>query len=443
MSNNEEYPKVLIISGTSWCDNNNMGNTYSNLFRDWDKQKVAMVYTKAELPQNNVCNKYFQIAENRLIKYIYNKKIKTGVKLSSDLINKNNHDSIIKDQATEKKIYRFFSIFRWHLFLFLRDILWKLGHWKTKELDEFLEDFNADIIFLQACYGLYMNDLQRYVIKKTKKKAVIYFVDDIYSFNKFSFSPFFWINKILLRKSIKKTLSLSEQLYTIAPKQKEEYDQLFKSTSKILNKGGSFTSFFENRNVENDHLKIVYTGNITSGRWRTLTKIGQSLDGINKDGIKAKLYIYTHNHLNSKIKEAFNDSESICFMGGIPSNEVKGVQRNADILVHVESFKLKERLSTRLSFSTKIVDYFESGKCIFAVGWKEAASIDYLINNNAAMVATSENEIEEKLHLLIEKPEMIINYGKKSWACGKRNHQLEQIQKMLRTDLATIVKNAE
>ena len=40
--NNNEYPRVLIISDATWADENNIGNTFSNLFEGWPKDKIAI-----------------------------------------------------------------------------------------------------------------------------------------------------------------------------------------------------------------------------------------------------------------------------------------------------------------------------------------------------------------------------------------------------------------
>ena len=120
--------------------------------------------------------------------------------------------------------------------------------------------------------------------------------------------------------------------------------------------------FSENQNFKSDDskpIKLIYTGNITSGRWETLVKIGEALDKINKSYTKATLSIYTKNQLHGKIDKAFKEIKSIEFKGSIDANQVKEVQNRGDILVHVESMKLKEKLETRLSFSTKLVDWLD------------------------------------------------------------------------------------
>src|SRR5699024_2493695 len=100
-------------------------------------------------------------------------------------------ESEIREEEVGKNIYSFFLKRRWNIFLLAREILWKISKWKTKELDNFIRKFNPDIVLSLACSSIYMNNLQQYVIKYSKAKSVIYFVDDVYSLKRFSLSPFF------------------------------------------------------------------------------------------------------------------------------------------------------------------------------------------------------------------------------------------------------------
>ena len=67
--------------------------------------------------------------------------------------------------------------------------------------------------------------------------------------------------------------------------------------------------------------------------------------------------------------------------------------RNSDVAVHVESFDLKNRLTTRLSFSTKIIDCMNSGCAILAIGPNSQAGMAYLKDNNAAICINNIKDI--------------------------------------------------
>lgn len=106
-------------------------------------------------------------------------------------------------------------------------------------------------------------------------------------------------------------------------------------------------------------------------------------------------------------------------MGSVSALAVQKLQSEADILVHTESFKEEYFNLIHYSFSTKLVDCFHSAKCIFAVGPEKAASIDCLIKNDAAVVAKSNDEIYEKLNLLINDKELIDAYAENHGSMGK------------------------
>lgn len=439
--NLDNSPKILIVSDATWADDNNIGNTFSNLFKDWPKNNIGMIYTRADMHNTSVCDTFFQISESRLIKRFFSSHIKTGNKIDIvDLENSDIKKKLKKDEEAGKKLYRFFLKHRWNIFLTGRELLWKIGDWKTKELDEFIDEFNPDIVLSLACPGMYMNRLQQYIIMRSKAKSIIYFVDDVYSNKRFNLSPIFWFNRQITRKGLRKTVSMCDSVYTIIDKQKQEYDSFFNVRSKILNKGGYFSDSTKSENDICEPIKLVYTGNITSGRWQTLVKIGEALDKINKKHTKATLSIYTKNQLYNKIDKAFQEIKSIEFKGSIDANQVKEVQKRGDILVHVESMKLKEKLETRLSFSTKLVDYFERGKCILAVGWKEAASISYLKENTAAIVIDNIEDIELVLNEVLNNQARITEYAIQSWELGRRNHQIEIIRDNFYNTLKILVK---
>lgn len=440
MDNNLKYPRVLLVSDATWSDDNNIGNTFSNLFGNWDSDSLALIYARADLPKNDKCKKYFQIAENRMIRNIFDKDVKSGVIITDKMYDSSN-DDIENDEKSGKEMYSFFKRFRWNIFLTARNILWKTGNWKSNELDGFIEEFNPEMVFVLGCREPYMNSLQKYILERANTKAAIYFVDDVYSAKQFSLSPFFWLNQLLSRKGIRKTVSMCDKTYTIIDKQKKEYDEFFQTSTEIINKGGDFKGEIPISSSATLPMKMIFTGNISSGRWKTLAEIGKALDDINTVEDKAHLYIYTQNELEPKVKKLFEDSRSIKFMGGIPSEQVKQVQDGGDILVHVESFKLKDKLTTRLSFSTKLVDYFERGRCILAIGWKEAASIDYLSRNQAAVVVDDLKELKETLNELISNRESVIEFGEKGWNCGKENHQIEAIREKIYADITKLSRD--
>ena len=119
-------------------------------------------------------------------------------------------------------------------------------------------------------------------------------------------------------------------------------------------------------------------------------------------------------------------------MGAAPAAEIEKLQKNADILVHAESFDPQYYLSIHHSFSTKLVDCFHCAKCLFAVGPADAASIDCLVKNDAA--------VEERLAALVDDPALLDSYADKAWAYGAKQFDKADIKARLQQAIATVTK---
>ena len=138
------------------------------------------------------------------------------------------------------------------------------------------------------------------------------------------------------------------------------------------------------------------------------------------------------------MEKALNRGESSILMGSVPASEVPGIQERADILVHVEALDLKNRLTVRQSFSTKIVDYLKAARPILAVGPKDVASIDHLIRNDCAIVADNRQELESKLRAILDDKAMLNEIAQRGYECGRKHHNKQDIQTMLMNDLNSI-----
>ena len=100
-------------------------------------------------------------------------------------------------------------------------------------------------------------------------------------------------------------------------------------------------------------------------------------------------------------------------------------QKKADVLLFLEDLSDKN-LMARLSFSTKITDYFSAGKCIFAVGNHDLAPMQYFQGTDSAVVVTNGEKIMDGLQGLLNQ-ENLVFYAKNAVDCGLKNHSAEHI----------------
>ena len=113
--------------------------------------------------------------------------------------------------------------------------------------------------------------------------------------------------------------------------------------------------------------------------------------------------------------------------------------RDADIVLHVESFDKEQMKLVRLSFSTKITDYFSAGKCIFAVGNADLAPMQYFQDADAAVTVENEQDIEKGVQSLLNR-ENLIAYAKNAVECGLKNHSAEHIHQTFDAVISRVYK---
>lgn len=429
--------KILLVTDTLIRNDNSVGNSYTNIFGGCENIEVFNICCQQGKSENNISKKCYQISEKLIVGKLRNRVKEAGiVEQRAEMTEEQN-----KVSGT-RKMFNLARIFRFQIFFWIRELIWSIGNWKNSSLKAFVDECDADILFVQLQDKIYLNRVAHYVKKISNLPMVAYTWDDVYSLKRLKFSPLWWIDRLFQRKWIRKIVSECELLYVISQEQKDEYSLVFNKRCELLYKGYEFEDGNRDRcDVEfSTPIKIIYTGNLYGGRWQTISKIVKALDEINKDRVVAKLYIYSATPMLKKHIEKISDGRNSEFCGQKTSLEVKQIQQKADILLHVEALSLKDSLITRLSFSTKLVDYFNEKKCVLAVGSSRTSSMKYLVRNDAAFVIEREEDIRSKLEELLSNEETIHKYAKNGWLCGKRNHQIFQIQKKLFTELQYLAK---
>lgn len=425
----EEEMKILIVSNTAWNNNNSFGNSFSDIFGGMENIEIANIYCRKGFPCNHMKGKFFRIDEELLVKSIWNRKLMTGYEIEN-YIDK-------KDMPLDTKYYDTLRKLRFRIFYWIRDIIWQLGKWKTNELNKFIEDFQPDIMFQPVYYSIYINKIALYIKEKCNIPMVCYISDDNYSLHYFSSSPMYWIERLYKRRYVKQVIDVCDFLYVISDIQKKEYDQIFKKPSAILTKCKDFKGEAPIKRKYNFPLKLVYMGNINSARGKTLGVLAKCIEKINACEDKVIFEIYTLSPLQKKMIKSMR-TKGVYLRKAVNSTEIEKIQSEADVLVHVESMDRKGALEARQSFSTKIVEYLSRARCILAIGHTDCASIDYFLKYNAALVATSKEQIEQRLKEVLNDASILDKMAQAAWNIGVQKHQREVMQE----HLSNILKNA-
>lgn len=419
---------ILIVSYEAWRDTNNGGNVLSNIFRAFPDAKLAQLYCSGEMPQNSVCQAYFQIADSMLLSSQKGRALEekdysvdeTGTANVAENRVKNRVPSLLKEPV-----------------LLARELLWTVFRWKTPELEDFIRDFKPDLIFA-PCYAYYhVSKLALYAKEVAGCPMISYISDDNYSLKQLRFSPSFWINRLITRKWIRRHFAACSLVYTMTDMQKEEYEAKLKRPMKVLCKSAEFTP---REAAVGSPVRFIYAGGLYLNRWRMLSKLAEAIRALNRDGIRAELHIYSGSRLKESRVNRLHDGTHSFLHGAIPFSELTERYRESDVAVHVESFDLKNRLITRLSFSTKIIDCMNSGCAILAVGPDTQAGIAYLREHGAAACVCDPKELSSTVRELVDHPEQIRDYAQRAHRLGKQNHDRAVIEKHLKQDFREVIE---
>lgn len=413
--------RVLLLVAEPWRSDDGGGNTLDNFFNGMNAE-FAQVYCASLMPINNCCNRYFQMTDGEVIrKHFTHEEIGQVLVTNNkwnDLSDQSNHMDGFLNQI--KKM-------RWESFLLAKEYLWYRSHWKTEALKQFIDDFNPDVIYAPCYASPFMLALTRWVKEYTGKKVLTWSADDNYSLRQFSLSPCYWIKRFWVRSCLRKTYPYYDAFYSISEDEAEELEPIVKQKIGILRKCVPDGLEYKKREV-NQPVRLIYAGGIYIQRWKVLEKIGRALERINRNGVKCVLHIYTQNALTDNQKKALNDGKNIFCHPAVGQEELLRLYSESDIALHVESQSLKNKLCTRLSFSTKIIDCLASGCAVMAIAWKEQTGLKYLQKNDAAICITDEDEIEKTLRTLIENKSIIQDYAERAYKLGINNHDRKKIQ---------------
>ena len=121
--------------------------------------------------------------------------------------------------------------------------------------------------------------------------------------------------------------------------------------------------------------------------------------------------------------------------GRVYPNKVPDILKKSDVLIFVEAFDRKSKLSTRLSLSTKIPEYLNSGTPILAVGPQDISAMEYLAGNNLAFV--SDENIDQALNRVLDSDERI-RIAKNAREFVKNNHNIDDASRIFQNVLIEV-----
>ena len=432
--------KILFLSLNPWRKDNSLGNSYSSIFGKMEDVEIAHIFSINKEPdyEKNI-TRYYQINENDVIKSFFS--LRRGVGVGKEVTIYSFEDAKKSEEGENASLYsKGVSTWKKHHWILLawgRELLWRFGNINYKGLIDFIKDFNPDIFFLSFGNIFITNRLALYIKEQTGVPLVVHMQMDHYTLKRVSFNPLFWIDKCLKRAMIRRLAKKTDLFFCISERLKNELEEKLHVPCKVLYKipdGGRSSKPY--KEIHNP-VRFLFTGNIGANRWKTLALLAKSLNKLQF----GHLDIYTANPITKEIEKRLNIEGYSTIHDPVSQDEVIRLQNEADVLVHVEAFDLKNRLLVSGAISTKIMDYLSVGRSILAIGSYDIDSMAFLREGNAAMMAHSEVELINVLNKLKADNSILFDYAQRGIDYAREHLDADKMRSDFYRELKQVIDN--
>lgn len=413
------HPKVLIV-GTVPYNKKSTSRAFEAYFCNWEKENLAQVFSNTKKPCKGHCGTLFQITDQRMFKRWLNKSVETGVIFNFDdlEIAWENNDLEV-DSTAIGHMYRIGSK-RTSLTHCLRGLLWRKKYWCTAKLNQWLDAFQPDCVFLSFSDDFFIPQIALYIAKRYNVPIVSSIGDDYFFNTKWSLSPFYHLYKSNYRKLIKKVLNWPGSAIYISDKIRDKYNDAFGMDGETV----YLTSEINRRpfrTINTTSPYITYFGNIRAGRNNSLNDIGYALGRINPT---YRLHVFS-NEDDKSVYGVFEGNPNVIYGGSVPYTVVQQEMQKSDICVIVEGFAKKDVDRTRYSLSTKAADALASGASILTYGSEECGIVEYMQSTRASAVCTDRLKLEDTIRKLLSNTDLQQRYYEQAIIMTQEHHNLE------------------
>lgn len=402
-----KYPRVLIVSHNALSRVQNNGKTLEAFFGDWDKAALAQIYLQPEEPDLEFTSNYFCMSDYEVLNAflsgggIGRKVTEAGDRSDENLTGATR--ALYAEKKRSRQNRRGLNAFihnrfvaRDPLFVYVREALWRRAKWDTEALNAFISDFAPDALFFQGSSCAFAYDIVKTLTDRYSLPLILELTDD-YTYYQCRLSPFDRLNKARYLAVFSRAIGEAHKVIAISDKMKSEYSQRFGGNYEVLLNSVDATATLPKAHLglsPEAQTELLYAGNVSINRHKTLIAIGEALSLLNSWGGNFKLNVFTPAPPESNILAALCAVPTIAYGGSLSPDELRAKMERSDVLVHAESFDERMKKVTRLSVSTKIPEYLSANRLILAVGPEDIASMSYLRDNGAAATVFSPEALD-------------------------------------------------
>lgn len=406
-----KHPNTLVLSHNCFSKAGSNGRTLANFFLNWPKESLAQFYISNEIPDSDVCENYFRVTDVEALKAIY-KGAKVGKVIKKEEKSDENPDILLQNLYKKNRN-------RTSLNYIARNFIWDINRWRSTEFDNWLDEFNPDVIVLQLGDYAFMLRIALKLAKRKNIPLIIYNSEDYYFKNKKSLLPTYRFYRNDYKKQVNKLITYASCSIYNSQMLQQTYQSEFSHESTVIMASTDITPI-ENKKV-NSPLIVSYLGNLGVGRHEPLIEIAEALHKLDSN-----LYLDIYGKApNEDVEKVLRTCTSIRLKGLVSYDEVVKIMRTTDLLVHAENQSKFYQWDLKHAFSTKIADSLASGTCFFVYAPENMACTKYLEEKEATCVLTNSTRLKETLETLINDKELRQSFINNALRLVHDNHKID------------------
>jgi len=271
----KEHNRIIIV-GTIPYNKNTSSRAFDAYFHNWEKDNLRQIFSNTKTPVKGHCGTLYQITDARLLKRWIHRLDEVGVIFyEQDLPDDWKDNDLEVGNATFSKLYKIGSKDS-PLKYILRGILWKKKYWNTKQLNDWLDEFQPECVFLAFSDDYFIPRIALYISSKYNIPIMSCIGDDYYFNHRKSLSPFYHIYRKTYKRLIDKVFQRPGSAIYIGNKIRDKYNSEF-GLNGITVYLTSDIKRHEFRPINKTNPSFIYCGNVRLGRNYSLADIGMSL----------------------------------------------------------------------------------------------------------------------------------------------------------------------
>lgn len=408
--------RVLVVSNNCFSPSNSNGRTLGNLFKGWPKENLAQFCVIAQDPAWDVCDNYYCLEDRTILNAFKHCRKTVGRRLNVPVgNNKESHVNTDRRNIGRKTLIK----------MMLREMVWAYNRWKSKDLEQWVDEFQPNVVVLQFGDSSFMIDIALYIAQSRQIPLVVYNTEGYYFFDKFWYSSS-WYDCLLFpfykrgfHQRVKRLMNYACHSVYLNDELKDDYDYAFGKASTVIYNSSSMQMGTPPIFSDDKMPVISYLGGLGHGRDLAIVDVGKVLCEINE-----RWHICVYGPADEGIKKRLNAAIGVEYCGVVSYEKVKEIINGSDVLFHVEP-TTGYNSQLRYAFSGKIADSVTSGKCFVLYAPKELACSKYIIDNRCGWFAEDKEDLRDVMlrvfHNEKERDE-ILNTAR---VIAQKNHSFE------------------